>query len=60
MELVNPTFPAILPGPLDLSLLGISALVLERLGANTLKALAQFTRSLLSPLSRNFTRRDSR
>ena len=28
------------PGALDLSLFGISALVLERLGANSLKALA--------------------
>ena len=33
----------ILPGALDLSFLGISALVLERLGANSFKALAQLT-----------------
>jgi hypothetical protein len=31
------------PGALDLSLFGISALVLERLGANSLKALAYLT-----------------
>ena len=52
-------FPGILPGALDLSLLGISALVLERLGANALKALAQLDRGLLPLPSCNFTRRDS-
>jgi hypothetical protein len=31
-------FSGIIPGALDLSLLGISALVLERLGANSLKS----------------------
>jgi hypothetical protein len=34
-------FTGILPSALDLSLVGISAMVLERLGANSLKALAQ-------------------
>jgi hypothetical protein len=53
-------FPGILPGALDLSPLGISALVLERLGANSLKALAQLDLGLLPLLSCNFTRRDSR
>ena len=48
------------PGALDLSPLGISALVLERLGANSLKALAQLDRCLLPLFSCNFTRRDSR
>jgi hypothetical protein len=38
----------------DLSLLGISALVLERLGANSLKALAQLDRGLLALPSCNF------
>jgi hypothetical protein len=40
-------FPGILPGSLDVSLLGISAPVLERLGADSLKALAQLDRGLL-------------
>ena len=53
-------FPGILPGALDLSLLGVSALVLERLGADSLKALAQLDRSLLPLLSCNFTWCDSR
>jgi len=35
--------PGILPGTLDLSFLGISALALERLGANSIKPLAQLT-----------------
>jgi hypothetical protein len=35
--------PGVVPGALDLSFLGISALVLERLGANSFKALAQLT-----------------
>jgi uncharacterized membrane protein YhaH (DUF805 family) len=48
------------PGAFDLSPLGISALVLERLGANSLKALAQPYRCLLPLFSFNFTRRDSR
>jgi hypothetical protein len=52
--------PGILPGALDVSLLGISALVLERLGANSLKALAQLYRCLIRLLSCNFTRCDSR
>jgi hypothetical protein len=53
-------FPGILAGALDLSLLGISALVLESPGANWLKALAQLDRSPLTPLSYNFTWCDSR
>jgi len=53
-------FPCILPGALDLSLHGISALVPGRLGANSLKALAQLYRCLLRLLSCNFTRCDSR
>jgi hypothetical protein len=53
-------FPGILPGSLDVSLLGISAPVLERLGADSLKALAQLDRGLLSQLSCNFTPCDSR
>jgi hypothetical protein len=48
-------FPGALPGALYLSLFGISALVLERLGANSLKALAQLDRGLLQLLSCNFT-----
>ena len=57
---VDAKFPGILTGALDLSLLGISALVLERLGANSLKALAQLDRCLLPLFSCNFARRDSR
>ena len=53
-------FPGILPGAIDLSLLCISALVLERLGANSLEAPAQHDRGLLPPLYCNFTRCDSR
>jgi hypothetical protein len=48
-------FPGILPGALDLSRLGISALVLERLLTNSHKALAQLDRGLLPLLSCNFT-----
>jgi hypothetical protein len=52
-------FPGTLPGALDFSILGISALVLERPGANSIKALAQLDRGRLPPLSCNFTRCDS-
>ena len=53
-------FPGILPGSLDVSLLGISALFLERLGSNSLKALAQPERGFLPLLSCNITWCDSR
>ena len=52
---VDAKFPGILPGALGLSLLGISALVIERISANSLKALAQLDRCLLPLFSCNFT-----
>jgi hypothetical protein len=48
--------PGIPPGALDLSLHGASTLVPERLGANSLKNLAQIDRGLLPPLSCASTR----
>jgi hypothetical protein len=53
-------FPGIRPGALDLSLLGKSALVLDRPDANSLKALAQLDRGFLQLLSCNITPHDSR